>query len=367
MLDATVSRPKGSAAGSEPEWGEAITRLDLPEVPVSYISAFNAFYRRRPSLQLKLAGRAMRIAPTWLAEEPEIGEAYTVTMKVDGDEAALVIPASLLTLIMTELDPNLSLAQLDPEQTAFLMEFALSDALDVLERAAGCQLSIVTVSQGAGRWTGPDRPSLPLVLYLERLGVAWALLRLSAGDVMRFANILDKTAGLSREPVNLPVPFRVRVASVVMTLGELRSLRPGDIVLVDDIVRQSEGGVAVIGEHIVAPVEITPGGYRFGARLRRGRGSSWEWSLNAPTAPQARTEEGGLEAIAVRVMFERGSLELDLNEVQRLMPGAILPLARGADEGLDITVNGRSIGRGRLTRIGDAAGVRITRLFGASA
>ena len=53
-----------------------------------------------------------------------------------------------------------------------------------------------------------------------------------------------------------------------------------------------------------------------------------------------------------------------LGEIQRLAPGALVPLARPFDEPLDIMANGKRLGRGTLVRIGQSLGVRIVSLVG---
>lgn len=366
MLETGTARDTPSAtSGEDAEGADMSDELALPRVPWAFFQGLNAFYRRRPSIQLKFAGRGMRLAPTWLQEDPEIAQPYTVTIKIDDDQAELVVSEGLLLFLLRELDPALSLETLDAGQAALAVEYALSDPLGAIEQAIGSQLSVVTVAKGAGKWTGPDRPGLPLVLYVERLGVAWSLLRLSAVDVVRLAYFFDKSAGPGRTTVDVPLPFRVRVACATMSPREIASIEPGDILLPDDIVRQPEAAVAVIGEHFVVPVEVTPSGYRLGARLRRGRASSWEWSLCQP-ASSAAPVDGGIDGAPIRVMFELGALEIDLSDVQKLIPGSVVPLARAMGEGVDIVVNGQRIGRGSLVRIGEGPGIRVTRLFGRS-
>jgi type III secretion protein Q len=367
MLETSTAREMPPvASGDDAERAFMSDELALPRVPWAFFQGLNAFYRRRPSIQLKFAGRGMRLAPTWLPDDPEIPQPYTITVKIDDDQAELVVSEGLLTFLLRELDPALSLETLDAAQVALVVEYALSEPLGAIEQAIGSRLSVVTVAKGAGKWTGPDRPGLPLVLYVERLGVAWSLLRLSAVDVVRLAYFFDKSAGAGRAAVDVPLPFRVRVASATMSMRELASIEPGDILLPDDIIRQPEGAVAVIGEHFVVPVEVTPSGYRLGARLRRGRGSSWEWSLNQ-SASAGSPMDGGIDGAPVRVMFELGAMDLDLSDVQKLIPGSLVPLARAMGEGVDIVVSGKRIGRGSMVRIGEGPGIRVTRLFGRSA
>ncbi len=364
MLEATETDETNAASGHEEERSAMSRDLALPVLPAAYVQALNAFYRRRASLQFKFAGRGMRLAPTWLADDPEIAEPCTIALKIDSDQAELVISQGILNFLLQELDPALSLERLDPEKAALIVEHALTEPLALLEESIGCQLAVITVSKGAGRWTGPDRPSLPMVLYMERMGIAWSVLRLAAGDIMRLCGFLDRSAGRAQGAVDVPLPLCVRVGAATMSLTEICSVEPGDIILPDDMARQPQSAVAVIGEHLVAPVEITPGGYRLATRIRSGRGSSWEWSLSPQHPSPVALENGAIDDLFVRVMFEAGTFELDLKALQRLAPGSAIPLARSGADDLDIIVNGHRIGRGSLVQIGESTGVRVTRLFG---
>ncbi len=367
MLEATeAAEAHGGVASGDEERGAMSRDLVLPALPVNYVQALNAFYRHRPSLQFRYAGRGMRLAPTWLADEPEIFEPYTISFKVDGDQGELVVSRGILDFLLLELDPALSLERLDPEKAALVVEHALTTPLSMLEQTIGCQLSIITVSKGAGRWTGPDRPNLPMVLYVERMGIAWSVLRLAAGDVLRLCSFLDANAGSTRRMLDVPLPCRLRVAAVTMALDELRSLEPGDIILPDEVAGGAGEAVAVIAEHLAAPVENTGNGWRVSGRVRKARGSSREWSLaRKPTMNAA--QDGGVGGLPVTVMFEAGAMELDLPAVKKLTPGSVLPLTRPDRDLLDIVVGGRGIGRAALVRIGDSTGVRVTRLFGRGA
>jgi type III secretion protein Q len=78
---------------------------------------------------------------------------------------------------------------------------------------------------------------------------------------------------------------------------------------------------------------------------------------------KADLEKTDLDDIPVKLLFELGRVELSLAEVRQLVPGALIPVPRLLEESVDISANGRRIGRGSLVRIGDNLGVRITRLF----
>jgi type III secretion protein Q len=95
-------------------------------------------------------------------------------------------------------------------------------------------------------------------------------------------------------------------------------------------------------------------------------GSFWEWSMGNPTefSGPAGLHDPDLDDLPVRLVFELGRVELSLGELQRLAPGALVPLGRPPDEPLDIMANGRRLGRGTLVQIGESLGVRIVSIVG---
>ena len=108
MLEAIeTAEPNAAASGHDAERRAMSQDLLLPVLSAHYAQALNAYYRRRSSLQFKFAGRGMRLAPTWLAQDPEITEPYTIALKVDKDQAELVVSDSLLNFLLYELDPAL--------------------------------------------------------------------------------------------------------------------------------------------------------------------------------------------------------------------------------------------------------------------
>jgi len=143
-----------------------------------------------------------------------------------------------------------------------------------------------------------------------------------------------------------------------------------DDVIPVDLECQPDNAASAV-EHLVIPVELSPAGIMVTARPLRGRGSYWEWSMGNPTEFYGTTGQhdpdpgdSDLDDLPVRLVFELGRVELSLGELQRLAPGALVPLARPVDEPLDIMANGRRLGRGTLVQIGENLGVRIVSLAG---
>src|SRR5262249_42270091 len=143
--------------------------------------------------------------------------------------------------------------------------------------------------------------------------------------------------------------------------GVIRVTLPAldDIVLADVECQRDNRAIAVIARQLVIPVGLSPAGIGVTARPVRRRGSSWGWEMGNPTEFSGPTglQDSDLDDLPVRLVFELGRVELSLGELQRLAPGALVPLARPLDEPLDIIANGRRLGRGALVQIGDSLGV----------
>lgn len=359
---ATVFRDRQRESGSDSRFSNDIDPLPLETIPSHYVDALNAFYRPRPSLKFQFAGRNVRLSPTWMEEEPDVHDPCTVTIKIDGETAELVLPKSVLELILTSLDPSIPFDDLYADHRAIILESICSSFLDKLEAELGCSLTIVTVAKGQGRWGGSYVPLLPMVIQIQGLGISWGLLRLEPTYLLRFAQLLNSTGELKRSPLDAPAEICMRWASVRLSLEEIRSLNPGDIILIDHSCSQPGMAVAVMEEHLIAPVALTPNGYRVTGVPRRAQGSAMEWSVQARHKQARNIEAGTIADLPMDVFFEYGRLNSSLEEIRTLSPEHTYPLVRPLQDGLDIVVNGTVIGRGELTKIGQGVGVRVTRL-----
>jgi len=65
-------------------------------------------------------------------------------------------------------------------------------------------------------------------------------------------------------------------AAATITAGAIERLALDDVMLADLECQPDNAAIAVIVEHLVIPVELSPAGIVVTARPLRGRGSSWE-------------------------------------------------------------------------------------------
>jgi type III secretion protein Q len=344
----------------------------LPAIPPAQVDPLNAFYKRRPARAFSVAGRAVTITALWPSPLQDASRRCRLDITVDDAPGAVILSSRVIETVIHALDPNQRFDRLDPSHLALLFELALGDELSMLEASLGARLAITSV-HAADDDRQNRATALAFAIAVDGLGTLDGELLLQPAQAIMFSQFLDRSANpASRgsksidpplpEEDRVPVAVGVRVAAATFAIGDIARLSPGDVVIAD---QQAKTAVAVIAEHLVAPVELTTAGARIAAPPTRARGSAWEWSMeNGGNSPQPDVaQKTNFDDIPVKLLFELGRIELSLAEIRQLAPGAIVPISRPLEDSVDILANGRRIGRGSLVQIGDSLGIRITRLF----
>jgi type III secretion protein Q len=336
--------------------------LALPAVSPAAADSLNAFYRSRPALVFPLAGRTATMTTSWPRTQDDGSDTCRVEITVDGAPGTLIVSRSLVKALVGALDPDQRVDHLDPRHLALVLELALDDALSTLEKGLGLQLAIGSVEMSSD--AASDAASLAFGIVIDGLGSFFGELLLPPFYATHLARFLDRCAGGVVRDIELPVPVSVRVAAATCSVGEIATLLPGDVVMADHRCQEARTAVAVLAEHVAAPVRLTAAGAQLTAPPVRVQGSIWEWSMESGGGrPRGDAEKTDLDDIPVKLVFELGRVELSLAEVRQLAPGAVIPVPRPLEESVDISANGRRIGRGTLVQIGNNLGVRITKLF----
>lgn len=78
-----------------------------------------------------------------------------------------------------------------------------------------------------------------------------------------------------------------------------------------------------------------------------------------PTGTAAPLPKINPEEIPLTVTVETGRIQMTLKQLIDLAPGNVIDLNVSPDQGVDLTIDGRCVGRGELLKIGETLGVRI--------
>lgn len=79
----------------------------------------------------------------------------------------------------------------------------------------------------------------------------------------------------------------------------------------------------------------------------------------SPSASAGDQQKLAPKDIPLTVVVEVGRIQISVQKLLELQPGNLLELDVHAENGVDLVVNGKAIGKGELLKIGDALGVRI--------
>lgn len=162
----------------------------------------------------------------------------------------------------------------------------------------------------------------------------------------------------------LRVPLDFRIGSTPIQLRELRAIRPGDIVGIEQWTPSDAA--------IVVSAQI---GRRAGFRLfafAEGSRITVQQSVDSamkqdPTPPLATAEPAAslpidrLDALEVMLRFEVGDIELSLGDLKSLRAGHVFDLGQPLNRSpIRILAHGNVLGKGYLVAVGDRLGVRVS-------
>lgn len=289
--------------------------------------------RRRAPVGITLAGRTVSFT---LEEATPDNAALAVPVHVGEAVCLLHLPSDMIRWLQQPLDFPGSVADEDPLQRALLLELACLDFLGVLEAQLGEPVRFGDRTRG--------KPPLAVdVRILAGEETFTCQLGLTKPLAEKLADALDRLQ--PPEPPDLaaiPAEMVVQAGSQELSLAEIESLRPGDIVVLD-----AAKPSAVVDGKLAAFLRGQPGGFTLSGPF-------------APVAERAAPDDHAEDLL--QISFEFGRIGMTLAEIEKLSPGGRLPVALNDEAGVDVVSDGKRIGRGELIRIGEGMGVRIIHL-----
>lgn len=85
-------------------------------------------------------------------------------------------------------------------------------------------------------------------------------------------------------------------------------------------------------------------------------------SKKAPQPPPEEELLVSIDQIPVSVVVEVGRIKMSMDQLLKIEPGNFLELDIHPENGIDLTINGKLVGKGELVRIGESLGVRVIQL-----
>ncbi|RSC26952.1 YscQ/HrcQ family type III secretion apparatus protein [Pseudomonas putida] len=303
-------------------------------------------HRPRQPWQGQLGGAPLSVA--WASSGAAMDEPQLELWLSLGDSPVqLHVPARALDLLgLPEglLLPSLPAALLLEQALLTLiapLEHLFSQPIHVLDRALTQCVELAPLSLGLEVRLGDSA----LAVQLRCDAATWA----------EIAVLLEQHAApMPHDLGGLALTLGVDGGEAWLSLVELRSLLPGDVVMLDpwpdDHLRlhlddQWQARVQRDGKRLqLIEPPITALALKERHMSEQGTGPSLDSSL---------------DELQLKLVCQVGSVELSLAQLRELGVGSVLELAPRMHEGVDLMINGRRVGQGQLVKIGDGLGVRL--------
>ncbi|WP_416637105.1 type III secretion system cytoplasmic ring protein SctQ [Pseudomonas sp. OHS18] len=310
----------------------------LPSLDVARQALLNRLLCRRQPWQGQIAGVQLEVA---IGGPPLQDAAYVMPGRLGTAALHLHLGAVLLERLLASLALQRDFQGLPPALQSVLLEKALLPWIEPLEAALGQPLSLDADSQ-------PGDLMLNLQLNADGAPLGTLTLELGYAAAQGVAALLERCLPVARHPLpTLQLGLHLQRGWQTLSLGELRSLRPGDVLMLD--CPAAADGLLVLAGHRQARFKRQQSGLQLLEALQ---------PIN-PTMENAMgqdADDGQLDDVPLTVVCQIGSLELPLGQLRELGEGSVLALPDADVQQVELLVNGRCVGRGELVAIGDGVG-----------
>ncbi|MDO9342624.1 MAG: type III secretion system cytoplasmic ring protein SctQ [Pseudomonas sp.] len=307
------------------------------------LALHNQVHRRRRPWQGRCAGQDLRVS--WAAEPQVLVAPHEVLLALGRAPARLRLSAAALEQWVLPLALPFDVQQLPALPRSLLLELAVLDLIETLEPLLGHPVQLLDAADGQAVFA----MQVALELSFGSQPAMSVQLDLSEGAAVLVAQLLAQYAPIAPDP--LPA-LRQTLAVVAgrqwLSLGELRSLRPGDVLMLE----QGPGLLLDLDGRLQARCQYQGEVLRLQEALK----APFLEPENTMTDVDAAT---ALDDLPLKLVCQVGSLELTLAQLRELGAGSLLQLNTPGVDSVDLMVNGRRVGQGQLVKIGDGLGVRL--------
>ena len=316
----------------------------LPQLDVARQALLNRLLRRRQPWQGQIAGVRLEVA---VGGAPLQDAACVVPGRLGTAALHLHLDAALLERLLASLALQRDFEGLPAALQSVLLENALLPWIEPLEAALGQPVGLDAASQ-------PGDFMLTLQLSADGAPLGTLTLELSHAAAQGVADLLERYLPVARHPLpTLQLGLALQRGWQTLSLGEQRTLRPGDVLMLD-CPADADGLLVLAGAHRQARFKRQQSGLHLLEALQ---------PIN-PTMENAMgqdADDAQLDDVPLTLVCQIGSLEMPLGQLRELGEGSVLALPDADVQRVELLVNGRCVGRGELVAIGDGLGVRLTR------
>lgn len=322
---------------------------------------YNRLFEKDPGLTVQLGAHAYAVRFEAGDSKDGLPASMTVHVRMDDRIGFDLYPEeNLLAMMLTDIVSIKDLKALPPQIRGVALEAALEEVLDRLDAFSGAASTIDRVSEKQE----PDPKGLTFDCTLIRKsdGIrARGRIQTDAAGLEWITARLGRLPAKILKPFNhLPVSGRMEIGCATLSVSEINSLEPCDIIFAEDTwsrnnpeicIRFSPGLMAT--GNMVQPDRILIQDVTTEKRKTNKMTQETKSATGMPDLP--------VEDIPVKLVFEIGQADILMGELQQLQPGYTFKLDESLDLKKPVTIkaNGVALGIGEIVYIDDRLGIRI--------
>lgn len=324
-----------------------------------WLDLHNRLHRVRAAWNGECAGQAIGVHWGCVAEPDATTIELLLGLGEEGDASAIRLHLPMQALDVLGLPVALDLQTLPG---AMLLELALLSLIEPLEHLTGQSIRFIDRTDPARTVLAAQPCPLHLAIRVQLDGSFLpVVLHLSARAGEQVAQWLDQHAAPAPHALTgLRLWLAVETGEAELSLGELCSLNPGDVVMLD---LWPTAQVRLVVNHCLYARAGQDGTTLKLLETLMRVDFPKEFSVSeAPTmseVPDGRGLDSCLDQLPLKMVCQAGSVELTLAQLRELGEGSLLSFTEQRQDSVDLMVNGRRVGQGQLVRIGPGLGVRV--------
>lgn len=331
----------------------------LTPVDPQWVDLHNRLHRSRETWKGECAGQVIGVRWGSVAEPDVTAVELLLGLGEEGDASAIRLHLPAQALHALGVPVALDFQTLPG---AMLLELALLSLIEPLERLTGQSMRFIDHADPVHAALAAQPCPLRLATQVQLDGSSMlVVLHLSANAGEQVAQWLDRYAPPAPHALtDLLLWLAVEAGEAELSVGELRSLNPGDVVMLDP---WPMGQVRLVVNHRLHARAGQDGTRLTLLETPMSINLSKEFSVNeAPTMSETadgRNLDSRLDELPLKMVCQAGSVELTLAQLRELGEGSLLSFTEQRQDSVDLMINGRRVGQGQLVRIGPGLGVRV--------
>ncbi len=322
---------------------------DLPAVSPSYARLSRLLAARQTRFDITLAGHAGQLNLT--ASDVPIATGYQLILSVNNESLSVSVDEQMFTQLLPGRLEHFVATKLPRELVMAALLASINDTLHDLSQVFSIPITLEGFETTPG---GAVTAGLSLVTHIDGITCGATV---QANETM--LSVLQQLPFYVDYPLPaIPFFVRLELGRSLLSQAELSHLDVGDIVFLKQHVTGQQF-ILRLNRHTAFLAEAEGNHVTIQQRMAP---MDEEHNYDGYDGQDASDGSVDLSDMSVELLFEIGSQQFNVSDLQGIQPGYVFELDRSIEQPVRIRVNGKVIAECQLVQIDNRLGAKITQL-----